>query len=109
MLFLHGHGVSTSKSVRIYKTYGEQAIERVRSNPYVLAKDIYGIGFKTADQIAQNVGIAKNSLSRAAAGIDHVLLEATTEGHCAMPVNLLNTSAMKLLEVEENTVEQALS
>ena len=59
MLFLHGHGVSTSKAVRIYKTYGDQAIERVRSNPYVLAKDIYGIGFKTADQIAQNVGISK--------------------------------------------------
>jgi exodeoxyribonuclease V alpha subunit len=109
MLFLHGHGVSTSKAVRIYKTYGDQAIERVRSNPYVLAKDIYGIGFKTADQIAQNVGIAKDSLSRASAGIDHALLEATTEGHCALPVIELKASAMNLLEVEEGTVEQALS
>ena len=109
MLFLHGHGVSTSKAVRIYKTYGDQAIERVRSNPYVLAKDIYGIGFKTADQIAQNVGISKDSLSRASAGIDHVLLEATTEGHCALPVVQLKASAMKLLEVGEGTVEQALS
>lgn len=59
MLFLHGHGVSTSRAVRIYKTYGDEAIAKVRSNPYVLAKDIYGIGFKTADQIAQNVGIKK--------------------------------------------------
>ena len=109
MLFLHGHGVSTSKAVRIYKTYGDQAIERVRSNPYVLAKDIYGIGFKTADQIAQNVGIPKDSLSRASAGIDHVLLEATTEGHCALPVVQLKASAVKLLEVGEGTVEQALS
>jgi exodeoxyribonuclease V alpha subunit len=109
MLFLHGHGVSTSKAVRIYKTYGDQAIERVRSNPYVLAKDIYGIGFKTADQIAQNVGIPKDSLSRARAGIDHVLLEATGEGHCALPVIELRASAMKLLEVGEGTVEQALS
>jgi len=109
MLFLHGHGVSTSKAVRIYKTYGDQAIERVRSNPYVLAKDIYGIGFKTADQIAQNVGIPKDSLSRARAGIDHVLLEATAEGHCALPVMELRASAMKLLAVGESTVEQALS
>jgi exodeoxyribonuclease V alpha subunit len=109
MLFLHGHGVSTSKAVRIYKTYGDQAIERVRSNPYVLAKDIYGIGFKTADQIAQNVGIPKDSLRRASAGIDHVLLEATAEGHCALPVMELRSSAMKLLEVGEGTVEQALS
>ena len=68
MLFLHGHGVSTSKAVRIYKTYGDDAIERVRSNPYVLAKDISGIGFKTADQIAQNIGISKDSLNRACAG-----------------------------------------
>ncbi len=57
MLFLHSHGVSTSRAVRIFKTYGEQAIEKVRSNPYMLAKDIYGIGFATADQIAQKVGI----------------------------------------------------
>ncbi len=109
MLFLHSHGVSTSKAVRIYKTYGDQAIQRVRSNPHVLAKDIYGIGFKTADQIAQNVGISKDSLSRAYAGIDHVLMEATAEGHCALPVIELNTSAMKLLEVAEGIVEQAQS
>src|SRR5437868_6191305 len=109
MLFLHGHGVSTSKAVRIHRTYGDQAIERVRSNPYVLAKDIYGIGFKTADQIAHNVGIPKDSLSRASAGIDHVLLEATTEGHCALPVVQLSASAGKLLDVSEGTVEQALS
>jgi exodeoxyribonuclease V alpha subunit len=109
MLFLHGHEVSTSKAVRIYKTYGDQAIGKVKNNPYVLAKDIYGIGFKTADQIAQNVGIPKDSLSRASAGIDHVLLEATTEGHCALPAVELTASAVKLLEVGEGTVEQALS
>src|SRR6202140_1259684 len=60
MLFLHGHGVSTSRAVRIYKTYGDQAIGKVKNNPYVLAKDIYGIGFRTADQIARNVGIPKD-------------------------------------------------
>ena len=65
MLFLHSHGVSTSRAVRIFKTYGEQAIEKVRSNPYMLAKDIYGIGFATADQIAQKIGIPRDSLDRA--------------------------------------------
>jgi exodeoxyribonuclease V alpha subunit len=109
MLFLHSHGVSTSRAVRIYKTYGEQAVERVRRNPYILAKDIYGIGFKTADQIAQRVGIPKDSLNRASAGIDYVLLEATTEGHCALPLEKLKARAVKLLEIEEGTVEQAFS
>src|SRR5215469_7487470 len=109
MLFLHSHGVSTSRAVRIFKTYGEQAIEKVRSNPYMLAKDIYGIGFATADQIAQKVGIPKDSLDRARAGIDHVLLEATSEGHCALPLEKLKLTAAKLLETPEATIEQALS
>lgn len=109
MLFLHSHGVSTSRAVRIYKTYGEQAIEKVRTNPYALAKDIYGIGFATADQIAQKVGIPRDSINRAKAGIDHALLEATSDGHCALPLGKLKTAAVKLLEVRESTVEQALS
>src|ERR1019366_4829766 len=109
ILFLHGHGVSTSKAVRIHKKYGNQAIETVRSNPYLLAKDIYGIGFKTADQIAQNVGIPKDSFNRASAGIDHVLLEATTEGHCALPAAQLTATAVALLDVGQEIVEQALS
>jgi len=109
MLFLHSHGVSTSRAVRIFKAYGEQAIEKVRSNPYTLAKDIYGIGFATADQIAQKVGITKDSINRAKAGIDHTLLEATSDGHCALPLAKLKIAAVKLLEVPEATVEQALS
>jgi exodeoxyribonuclease V alpha subunit len=109
MLFLHSHGVSTSRAVRIFKTYGEQAIEKVRGNPYALAKDIYGIGFATADQIAQKVGIPKDSINRAKAGIDHALLEATSDGHCALPLAKLKLAAVKLLEVPDATVEQALS
>src|SRR5215470_7127571 len=109
MLFLHSHGVSTSRAVRIFKTYGERAIERVRENPYMLAKQIYGIGFATADQIAQRVGIPKDSINRAKAGIDHVLLEATSDGHCALPLERLKVAAVKLLEVPEAIVEQALS
>ena len=89
MLFLHSHGVSTSRAVRIYKTYGDAAIEKVRQNPYLLARDIAGIGFKTADQIAQKLGIPHDSLIRATAGLAHVLREATGNGHCALPVELL--------------------
>jgi len=74
MVFLHSNGVSTSRAVRIYKTYGENAIETVRADPYRLAKDIHGIGFKTADQIAQKIGIPIDSLVRACAGLGHVLL-----------------------------------
>jgi exodeoxyribonuclease V alpha subunit len=69
MAFLHSNGVSTSRAVRIYKTYGEGAIERVQTDPYCLARDIHGIGFKTADQIAQKVGIPFDSLIRACAGL----------------------------------------
>ena len=81
MIFLHSNGVSTSRAVRIYKTYGENAIEALQADPYRLAKDIHGIGFKTADQIAQKMGIPVDSLLRACAGLTHVLLEATGEGH----------------------------
>jgi exodeoxyribonuclease V alpha subunit len=109
MLFLHSHGVSTGRAVRIYKTYGEQAIEKVRDNPYTLAKDIHGIGFATADQIAQSVGIPKDSQNRARAGIDLVLLGATSDGHCALPLEMLKQAAVKLLEAPGQTIEQALA
>ena len=108
MVFLHSHGVSTSRAVRIYKTYGENAIERVRANPYLLANEIHGIGFKTADQIAKRVGISHDSLMRACAGLEHVLGEATDAGHCALPVQMLKDEALGLLAVEEKLVEQAL-
>ena len=108
MVFLHSQGVSTSRAVRIYKTYGEQAIERVRADPYTLARDIHGIGFATADQIAQKIGIPHDSILRAGAGLDHVLLEATGEGHCALPLDLLKEEAGKLLGVEEKIVAAAL-
>jgi exodeoxyribonuclease V alpha subunit len=109
MLFLHCHGVRTGRAVRIYKTYENLAIQTVRENPYTLAKEINGIGFATADQIAQSVGIPKDSQNRARAGIDHVLLGATSEGHCALPLEKLKAAAVKLLEVPVETIEQALS
>ena len=108
MVFLHSNGVSTSRAVRIYKTYGENAIEKVQANPYALAKDIHGIGFKTADQIAQKIGIPVDSLIRACAGLSHVLIEATGEGHCALPLELLKDEACKLLLVDDKIVAEAL-
>jgi exodeoxyribonuclease V alpha subunit len=108
MVFLHSNGVSTSRAVRIFKTYGEDAIEKVRSDPYRLAKDIHGIGFKTADQIAQKIGIPVDSLLRACAGLSHVLIEATGDGHCALPMELLKEEAVKLLQVEDKIVTDAL-
>ena len=109
MVFLHSQGVSTSRAVRIYKTYGEEAVEKVRANPYALAKDIHGIGFKTADQIALNIGIPRDSLIRACAGLSHVLLEATGNGHCALPLAVLEEEAGKLLILEEALIEAALT
>jgi len=85
MVFLHSNGVSTSRAVRIFKTYGDQAIETVRANPYTLANDIPGIGFKTADQIAEKVGIPRDSIIRACAGVSRCLLETTNSVHCTPP------------------------
>ena len=108
MIFLHSHGVSTSRAMRIFKTYGQEAIERVRNDPYRLAKDIHGIGFKTADQIARKIGIPVDSMVRAGAGLKHVLLEATGNGHCALPAELLKDEAGKLLLVEKKIVTNDL-
>ncbi len=109
MIFLHSHGVGTSRATRIYKTYGEAAIETVRSNPYLLAQDITGIGFKTADQVAQKLGIPADSLIRARAGLRHILLEATGAGHCALPRETLLEQTAKTLEVGDLIVTEALA
>jgi len=109
MVFLHSQGVSSSRAVRIYKCYGAEAIERVRADPYTLARDIPGIGFQTADQIAQKLGIPHDSILRAGAGLAHVLLEATGRGHCALPVALLTRDACALLGVNPPVVGAALT
>jgi exodeoxyribonuclease V alpha subunit len=108
MVFLHSNGVSTSRAVRIFKTYGEQAIETVRANPYALARDIAGIGFKTADQIAEKVGIPRDSIIRACAGLSHCLLEAMNSGHCALPREMLVEQGRGLLAVDEPLIREAL-
>ena len=108
MVFLQSHGVGTGRAVRIYKTYGDEAIIKVTENPYRLALDIHGIGFKTADVIAGRLGIAPDSLIRAQAGVRHVLQELSGDGHCAAPHDTLIKESVKLLEIDEATLEEAI-
>lgn len=108
MVFLQSHGVGTSRAVRIFKTYGSKAIEIVQANPYRLALDIRGIGFKTADELAQRLGVAQDSLFRLQAGLLHVLQEHSSEGHCAMPKELLFKTGAELLGVPEPLLLDAL-
>src|ERR1700761_7683963 len=108
MLFLHSNGVGTSRAVRIYKTYGADAIRLISENPYRLARDIRGIGFRTADQIAAKLGIEKTALIRVRAGVSFALAEAMDEGHCGLPREELVPLTEKLLEVPAGLVETAL-
>jgi len=108
MLFLHSNGVGTSRAVRIYKTYGADAVQLISENPYRLARDIRGIGFVTADQIAGKLGIEKTALIRVRAGISYALAEAMNDGHCGLPADELIPLTQKLLEVPAELVETAL-
>jgi exodeoxyribonuclease V alpha subunit len=108
MVFLHSHGVSTARAVRIFKTYGSDAIEVMTDNPYRLVRDIRGIGFKTADAIAVKLGIAKTAVIRVRAGISYALTEAMDEGHCGLPTEELIPLAEKLLEVAPELIGTAL-
>jgi len=109
MVFLHAHGVSTSRAVRIFKTYGQAAIAIVKENPYRLAQDIRGIGFLSADTIAQKVGIAKDSPLRAQAGISYALSEASEQGHCGLPYAELVPLAVKLLDIPAAIIDAAIA
>ena len=107
MLFLHANGVGTSRAVRIYKTYGNDAVRVISENPYRLARDIRGIGFRTADQIAGKVGIEKTAMIRIRAGISYALAEAMDEGHCGLPVEELMALTSELLEVSDDLIDTA--
>ena len=109
MLFLHSHGVSASRAFRIHKAYGEQAIETVQHDPYCLARDIRGIGFLSADRIAERLGIDRHSELRARAGLEWVLQELTDNGHCAFPEGDLLERAAGMLEIPEPIVATALA
>jgi exodeoxyribonuclease V alpha subunit len=109
MVFLYGHGVGTSRAVRIYKTYGADAIALIKENPYRLARDVRGIGFLTADALARKLGIEKTAGIRARAGIAYALMQAIGEGQCGLPREELAELAKKLLDVPAEIVDAALA
>lgn len=109
MIFLQGVGVSTSIAVRIYKKYGDASISVVRNEPYRLAADVWGIGFLTADRIAQAVGIPHDSPERVKAGLQYALSQSTDQGHCFLPEEQLISDAVKLLQVDTGLVIDCLA
>lgn len=108
MLFLHRHGISPARALRIYKTYGETAESVLTTNPYQLAIDIHGVGFKTADGIASQLGLAREAPQRLEAGLLHTLTEAADRGHTCLPRSLLLDHAAHLLETPVGLIESVL-
>ena len=109
MVFLQSHGVGIARSVRIYRIYGDAAIEKIRDNPYCLAIDIPGVGFKTADELALKLGMDKHSPKRARAGVCHVLQEFSNKGHCAALQEKLLKAAIQILEIPEEIILNAIN
>lgn len=108
MVFLQSHGIGPARAVRIYKTYGDQAIARINRDPYCLVLDVQGVGFKLADQLALKLGMAPDSPLRARAAVRHVLQEFSQLGHCAVPRERLRHDTVKLLGATEDAVESAI-
>ena len=108
MVFLQGHGVSSTYAAKIYKQYGKDSIEKVQNNPYCLADDIWGIGFKTADGIAEKLGYEKNDSRRCRSGILYTLSKLSEDGHVYSEREQLIKSAKELLQADEEPITQAL-
>ena len=105
MIFLQGVGASPAFAQKIYKAYGQQTISKIKENPYVLAKEIFGIGFKMADAVAAEMGIEKNSPQRIKAGIHYVLSELTQEGHICFPLEEFLLRASEMLQVDTPDIQ----
>jgi exodeoxyribonuclease V alpha subunit len=108
MVFLQSHGVGTGRAVRIYKTYGDKAVELVRGNPYRLATDVWGFGFKTADELAEKLGIDRASPLRARAALRFVLQESSQEGHVGVPEEAVVRRTADLTSIAEEVVRAAV-
>lgn len=109
MIFLRGHGVSPAFAQKIFRAYGEESIAKVKENPYRLAREIFGIGFKTADQIAKNLGIEKEAKERIDAGIEHLLWELSNEGHTCFLREEVVIEAQSALEITKALIEERLT
>jgi len=108
MMFLQSHGVSTNLAVKIYKTYGDDALQVVQEDPYRLARDIWGVGFKTADKVAQDLGLPHDAPSRVQAGVAYALSQLADQGHVYAPEEELVAEASPLLEVEPELIRDAI-
>jgi exodeoxyribonuclease V alpha subunit len=108
MMFLQGHGVSTNLAVKVYKTYGDDALEVVQQDPYRLARDIWGVGFKTADKVARDLGLPHDAPSRVQAGVAHALSQLADDGHVYAPQEELVAKAATLLEVDPDLIGDAI-
>lgn len=108
MLFLQSHGVGTARAVRIYRTYGERAVEKVRENPYRLATDIWGVGFQTADRLAERLGIDRASPLRARAAVRYILQRQSDDGHVGYPEAGVVAETTRLTEIDEAIVRDAV-
>ena len=107
MVFLQGHGVGASLALRIYRVFGSETIARVKENPYVLAREVHGVGFLIADRIAHSLGIRGDFPLRLQAGVMHILREAAERGHCFLPLASLKKLATEILATEEESIEIA--
>jgi exodeoxyribonuclease V alpha subunit len=108
MVFLQSHGFGAARAVRIYKTYGDQAVELVRANPYRLATDIWGVGFKTADDLAERLGVDRHSPLRARAALRFVLQELSHEGHVGYPEEAVVSKTVELTQIPREIVAEAV-
>ncbi|MDF2593723.1 MAG: helicase, RecD/TraA family [Clostridia bacterium] len=108
MIFLQSYGISTAFGSRIYKVYGNNSIEVVKENPYKLADDVYGIGFKTADMLASKLGIDKDSFKRCRAGLFYTLSQLSEEGHCYATSEQLAAKCVEILEIEEAKIVMSM-
>ncbi len=109
MVFLQSHGVGTARAVSIYKEYGSEAVEKLKADPYRLSVDIWGVGFRTADDLAKRLGIPSDSPLRARAAVRHVLKEFGTEGHVCVPEGLVIEKTAGLMESSGELVSAAIA
>ena len=108
ILFLTEHGITSGRAIRIYRTYGQESIAKIKENPYQLADDIRGIGFKTADELAARLGIDPNSPYRARAAVRYTLQDLASQGHCGYPEPGVVEHAIKLVAIDQPIVEAAI-
>lgn len=108
MVFLHKSGLSATRAKRVYDKYGDKAIDKIKENPYILCRDIWGIGFSIADEVARKQGIAPDSEYRIRAGIHHVLREATSQGSCGLPLTVVRDRASELLDQDYDNVNKCI-